>query len=236
MSKKDESNIDITSYDFFKDDIALLDKNIGMNEGLYDEIHDIFAKQKGISGTAFGSIRDLSELAKTLGTIRGTAVDIITKKISAKKIVSDIQLKKDGRKEEQNAFEQTSSLMRELTASIHSQNDGKNSQKTRYEMSQGIKTPVGSSNGRDLLDKRLQEELTAGNVKINANENAMKYDYAGVKYMYDKADAEVKAVNNEGHIIIDYPQERIPRDLMSITRVDENVAITEGGAEIPLFK
>lgn len=222
----------ITSYEFFKDDIQRFDDQIKLNDDLYNEIHSLFKKVNGGGGAVgrpIAPIRDVAELAKSLSSIRGTSIEANNKKISAKRIVADLSMKKilkgQNTEDTENAVKE---VMRELNRQL---NDGKPRDLKKGLL--GADTPL---NDEQLLEERIRKETESGSMKINGNERAMKYDFKGVDYAYDQESGRVVATTkNTGEVIPDYPKDRLP-NCGGASKKDGNDMIMEDGSRIAILK
>ncbi len=223
---------------FFKDvdlteDLDEFTENIKKGEELYNEVHGLFKRVSGSNSGVMGmsSTTSLAELSRSMSAIRSSNIDAVNKRFMAKKTIIELKMKQDSMNNGEQNMDQiqlAKSLIQEVISSRMNLLPPSTPQNLEYSLSREEELK--------RLDDRVNKEIQSGNVKITANENAMKYDFMNVvDFQYDVKSEKIVPVNNKsGTIIPDYPQDRIPR--MSIVRVEANQAISNSGMVLPIYK
>ena len=197
------------------------------SQELYDTFKGVFdvavVKAKN-SITLSGGLKDLSEVAKSLSSIRGDAITATTQGFNATMKLAEFKLKESKATDEKDELSSTALLMRQLTETINAANVGKNVN-TRS-------TSKPTSNvGEDELQKRFALDIGNGNIKININEKSMKHDFNGVSYRYDSVGNTMVVIDSNGNKIDNYPIERIPEEY-TFKRFSNGIPVDAFGREI----
>lgn len=205
---------DVLSTSFFEEDFQAFNNQLDKNEELYEEVHDLYAQATGGEGATFKMMRDVSEVSKTLASIRATSIEAVNKRFQMKRSVADLeQKKKQNEKEDSNAAE----IARAAIMAIRSD----------LALSKPITTSAKSNAmGKDKLKERINSELN-NNIKLSDNDKAMKYAYKGVEVVYNKQKNKYMAIAKGGELIENYPQDRIPDT--KIVKEENGFVITNGG-------
>ena len=174
------------------------------SEELYDAFNDVFrvsvTKAKN-SMTMTGGLRDLSEAAKSLSSIRGDALNATSKAFDATLKVAEHKLRKEKNNTEGEELQSHTILMQQLAAAIHQNNNTKGSVNLTIDPS--------TSGDAEALAMRFSD-IKTGKIKVNVNELSMKHDFNGVVYRYDCGSDKMVVLDSTGRVIQDYPIERIP--------------------------
>jgi hypothetical protein len=206
---------DVLETEFFEDDLIAFDEQVIKTEELYNEVHDAYKQVTGGDGASFKMMRDASELAKTLSSIRSTSIDAINKRFQMKRSVSDLEQKKQQlHKDDQNAAEIARATVMAIRNSVNKNPD-------KY---------INSSDDMNTeeLNVRLKSAIDNKEITLSDNEKAMKYDFEGAEIVYNKASSRFMAITKSGEVVETYPQERvIDRE---IAREEDGFAITASGA------
>jgi hypothetical protein len=241
-NEKDRAQIDFDP-SYFEDDLRAFDDHINKNEGLYNELHDVF-KRTTSGSMAFGATRDIAELGRTLSSVRSTGIEAVNKRFNAKRSVIELKqkaamLKKDVENGAETAI--VKALLHELR---HGESYKDIPQPFGSGSTQSENRAPTSDAARAALDSRVQTELDSGSIKLTNNDKAMKYDFqkdvdgqsvGGVEYAYNESISALCAVSrSDGKMIHDYPLERIPR--LKIVKITDAGAITDNGQTIKVIK
>ena len=219
MSNKDPLNVT----EYFEEDLDRIKQFIDKNEKFYDEIHGLLnLNQSG--GFSLNMNRNTAELAKTLASVRSTALSGVKQLFDAKKSISELSIKQ----KQVNIENSNSSLDSELVKSIID--------KIKYDNSPPITITKTTKQDTSKLDDIINEKLQNNEISLTKNEKAMKYDFieGGVVKKYDPNKESIVAVQkNTGKIIEDYPIERFGVD-SEIIQVDEknNTVTLKDGSSI----
>lgn len=177
-------------------------------EILYSDLNEVFQRvtanaKKSLSLNA--GLRDMSEVAKALSSIRGDAINSTTRAFDSLMKVADHQLKKEKTESEGEELQSHTILMRQLTESIQKQNfdSGRNNSNLTLD-------PGSSMADEEALNKRIKGDLKNGKINLNTNEISMKYDFNGVSYRFDAETESMVVLDPNGNPIKNYPLERIP--------------------------
>ena len=199
-------------------------------ENLYSDfkaVFDIAISKAKNSVTMSGGLRDLSEAAKSLSSIRGDAINSTNHVFASKMKVAELELKRVHAASDETDENTTALLMRSLTESIHKQNmiNKKNNSPTNVDF---------DNTGESMLKNRISNELSNGSMKINTNEKNMKYDFSGVTYRYDSINNCMIVLNNLGNKVDDYPEERIPEEFR-FKSINNGIPTDNCGREIKAY-
>lgn len=201
------------------------------SQQLYDSFKGVFdiavAKAKNAISMNAG-LRDLSEAARSLSSIRGDCINATSHTFNAKMKVSELTLKKERADKDDEDQNNTAALMRQLTETFHKQNPSKTTNNTLTNEDYDI------DDSHLKLKERVNNDLSTGNIRLNSNEKSMKYDFNGVTYKYDMVNETMVVIDRSGNIILDYPLERIPDD-KRFKRVDNGVPIDASGRTIQQY-
>jgi hypothetical protein len=135
--------------------------------------------------------------------------------------IEELKLKKDRIDKEDNDMNVAASLMRNLTETLHKNNDNKNISKNN-----NIK-----DNSVNKLKERINKDISSGNLKLSNNEKCMKYDFKGVSYAFDMKTETMKVLDINGNIIPNYPLERIPEEYR-FRNIINGVPVDNSGRQI----
>ena len=209
------------------------------SQQLYDEFKEVFdliIRKSKNQFTYGGNVRDLSEMVKSLSSIRSDAINATTQAFNAKIKIRDLELKASKVENEASESANTAALMRKLTETIHSRDDkGMTSVMVANTLDKNKKDI-----SKELLAKRIRDELDSGNIRINANENAMKYDFSksggkNIDYRYDPSLKKTVVISKvTGDPILDYPDERIPEEY-TYEKTVNGVPYTKSGSVLEIL-
>lgn len=209
---------------YFQQEIARFQDHDRQSQELYDnfkEVFDIAVMKSKNSIAAFGGLRELSEAARSLSSIRGDAINATSHTFNSKMKIEELKLKKDRIDKEDNDMNVAASLMRNLTETLHKNNDNKNISKNN-----NIK-----DNSVNKLKERINKDISSGNLKLSNNEKCMKYDFKGVSYAFDMKTETMKVLDINGNIIPNYPLERIPEEYR-FRNIINGVPVDNSGRQI----
>lgn len=218
---------DVTSIEFFLDDLSSFNEQIEKNEELYGEVHKLLSQTNGSSYFS-GGVRNVAELGRTLASIRSTGIEAVNKRFQAKRSLADMEHKKkqlDIDKESSSNIE-TARLMLQT---LHEE------ERARLLHEKGRPTPQRGNTVEDAdqLEKRVSKALEEGNLNLTRNDKAMKHAFKGVTYAYDVTNEEFVARSKTGEILEDFPRERVP--YKKVIQLEEGAALCDNGDRIPLI-
>jgi hypothetical protein len=191
MAKQDVLNID-----YFEEDINSFKDQKNKNENLYDEIHKLYKMILGDDESpSYKNLRDLSEISKTLSSIRGTSIEAANKLFQAKLAISNLELKKTQKNDESKSSED---LARSIVAMIRSDSKERVAQKTDTQSTKD-------------LDKRISSSLDNGEITLTENDKAMRYAQKHINFVYNKHKKLIQATLDDGSVLEDYPRNRMPQ-------------------------
>ena len=209
----------------FEQEIDKFHEHERSSEELYKafkEVFDIAVKKAKNSITMTGGLRDLSEAAKSLSSVRGDSISSTAHAFASKMKVAELAIKKEQVTKGESDVNSAAMLMRQLTETIHRQNIGRTTNSNAdYE----------DTRGEDLLKQRVSKDISNGSLKLNNNEKSMKYDFIGVTYRYDSINDCMVVLDKFGNKISNYPEERIPEEFR-FKRIQDGVPIDTCGREI----
>lgn len=215
----------MSEYKEFQEQIDRFKEHDSKAEELYNNFKDVFdiaiAKAKN-SITMTGGLRDLSEAARSLSSIRGDAINATSHAFNSKMKVKEFELKKDRAEKGDDDLNTTSMIMRQLTEAL---------QHNTVQSSGSVTNADFEDNSEELLKQRISNDLTTGSLKINVNERSMKYDFGGVTYQFDTNTESVVAIDKNGNKIENYPAERIPEEFR-FKRFENGIPVDNCGREI----
>jgi len=191
----------------FNEQIERFKDHDKQSQELYDtfkQVFDIGITRTKNSLSFSGGLRDLSEAAKSLSSIRGDAISATNHTFNAKMKIAEYHLKKDRSDKDNDDVATAALLMRNLTESIH---------KNRQSIVDGGRHGKGNvDTSTAKLKERVNADMSSGAIKLSNNDLSMKYDFKNsVSYAYDKANEIMVVLNVQtGEIIPNYPLERIP--------------------------
>lgn len=196
------------------------------SQELYDSFKSVFDLHitKAKNTIAFGGgLRDLSEAAKSLSSIRGDGIAATNAAFNAKMKIMEFKLKKQQTEKDSDNLSDAASLMRDLTESLH-----------KHKATTPI-TPVKVSysdvDSSAKLKERIAADVNSGALKLTSNEKVMKFDFSGVSYAFNTATQSIVVLDKDGNIIDNYPQERIPEDCR-VKNIIDGIPIDNCGREI----
>jgi len=220
------------AFDDFEEGIRRFKEHDRQAQELYDNVKgivDVVISKAKQSITISGGLRDISEAAKSMSSIRGDAIMATSHAFNARMKVEELKLKKERIDKGDEDVNSTALLMRQLTETIQKQSF-EDRKVNRANDVRGIVV----SDGSEELKNRLKSEMTTGNLKVNSNETNMKYDFGGVNYRYDDVNSTMVALDSSGNKIEGYNVERIPEQ-MRFNRVENGVPIDNRGLEIKAY-
>jgi hypothetical protein len=185
---------------FFEEDILAFDDQIKKTEELYTEVHGLYAEAtSGDGGAPFKMLRDVSEIAKTLSSIRSSTIDGINKRFQAKRSISDLEQKKSQAADENMNMAE---IARATVSAIRSE----------LNLQKPVKSEIPKTSGVDksALEKRVNGELTSEGIKLTENDKVMKYAFKGIEIVYNKKKKKFMALAKTGELLEDYPTDRVP--------------------------
>lgn len=213
---------------FFSSDIDAMNQQLSDSEKLYDEIHGLYTNCTGGEYVPNRSIRDIAELAKTLVSSRQLCADIINKRYTIKKSITDIVNRKTGVADEN---EMAATIAREMVATI---------QAGGLVQSQFKSVATSKSPSRDeqdttelaMLDKAVNSKIKNGTIKMSTNDKLIGVsDYVEPKY--NKRLGKFVAIDSRtGKIIKNFPEERLPKG--KINMEDNDGVHLSSGEIVPL--
>lgn len=221
----------ITNISFFEEDVTNLEDQFNKSEKLYDEIHLVFdTVTKGIGGdyVQIKSVRDVAEIAKTLVTARSLCADILTKKHSVKKSISDTLSKRKGVDSDEDIINATA---RRIVSCI-----AENKQMEKINSDTTVKTSSKqnvSPSDKLRLDTIVKQQMKTGNIKMTNNDklvNVSKY----VDYKYNNKLNEIVAIDTRnGKMIKNFPKERLPSE--KIDKIDHDKVMLNNGKNLDII-
>lgn len=217
-----DNDLNIDEYNF-QEEINRFKEHDKKSEELYSsfkELFDISLIKSKNSISAFGSLKDLSEVARSLSSIRGDAISATSQAFNAKFKIAELKIKQSKLEQDETDAAIASSLMRDLTETLHKNIDVKQEQ---------IPKNLDSSK---KLKERISKDINSGVITLNNNEKSMKYDFiGGISYSYDNVNGVMVVLDSNNNPIPDYPLERIPEDRRFKKNID-GVAYDNSGREI----
>jgi hypothetical protein len=212
---------DVIEVKHFDSDITAFDDQIVKTEQLYDEVHNLYNELTGGQNSSVGlrSMGAASEMAKTLSSVRSTAIDAVAKRFTAKRQIADMVLKKT---QNEQSSENMESFAREMLGAIRSQTPNITVQANGKASSNEL-----TQEEREILDRRIEEEMSKDRIAFSANDRVMKDSFRGVEICYNKKKRHFVAMTKSGDTIDDFPQSRIGDK--TITREEDGYAIASGG-------
>ena len=210
--------LDLGYYDSAINKIELF---IDKNEELYEELHSQFENNQP-SGFTLGFSKTSVETAKTLSTIRSTALTGAKMLFDARSKLGDLELKKKQTNIDLSKTENDKEFIRQALNEIvlikTNQNEIKNSP------------------DKHRLNSILAAKEEAGEIQLTNNEKSMKYDDK-VMPVFDSVSGEIKAVlKNTNTEVIGYPIERFQINKIIKTDDEKAVAYTDKGKLIPIME
>jgi hypothetical protein len=223
METKDPLNLS-----FYDDIINLFEINLHKNEELYDELHESYLSNQN-TGFSLGNSKTSVETARTLSTIRATALSGTKMLFDAKRSLGDLELKKKQNTIDENKVENDKSFIRQaLNEIVEQQSDN----------TEHINSPVvlskSSPNEKKELEKLLTKKKSSGQITLTKNELAMRHD-SEVEPVLDFLTGDIKAVKKTTNIEVkDYPIERFQINKIIKADNDTKIATTDKGSTIPI--
>lgn len=231
MNNGSVSNADYEEVDHAKKYIQQFEDHGMQAQALYDSFKGVFdlsvLKTKN-SLTMNGGLRDLSEAAKSLSSIRGDAIAATSHAFNATMKIADHKLKVVKAEDDSDEANSSALLMRQLTEQLQSQNTNPAARKARSITNNGGTT---SSNDDFELQRRITTGIKTGKINVNVNELSMKHDFNGVQYRFEDSSQQVVVLDSNGKKIENYPIERIP-DAFAFKRFENGVPMDGRGMEI----
>lgn len=211
-------------FEDFNKEINRFTEHDRSSEKLYNTFKEVFdravAKNKN-SITMTGGLRDLSEAARSLSSIRGDGISATSHIFNIKLKVSELSLKRERSEKGDQDMDAAATLMRQLTETIHKQNI----------KNQAITNADFEDNSEEMFQQRLKQEIDTGKIALNINEKSMKYDFSGVTYRFDTENEIMVVLDKFGIKIDNYPLERIPEEYR-FKGYDNGVPVDFCGREI----
>lgn len=198
----------------------------------FKKVFDISVTKAKNSITMTGGLRDLSEAARSLSSIRGDGINATAHAFNAKMKLAELQIKKDRINKDDSDADAAALLMRKLTETLQKQNEG------GFKKSKNITNADIDFEDKslELLNQRVNSEISSGKLRLNNNEKFMKYDFSGVSYRFDINNECMVVLDKDGNKIEDYPLERIPEE-KRFKYIDSNgVPFNNSGREIELYE
>lgn len=214
---------------FFNEDLDEMDKELQESRELYSEIHSLYQDVTGGDYSPTRNLRDIAELAKTLVSARTATADIVNKRISAKKVIADINYRNSGGDvdNENDLTIQTARKILELASG--------NVAKEQTAFKADLRTKEGKKNKeeQDLLDKNVNSLIDKGVISLSKNDKLVgTQDHAVTRY--DAEHEKFVAVDNRtGKIIPGFPEERLPSG--SVARVTDNGVSLQNGENYAIY-
>jgi len=197
-----------------KELLGLVDKfkdHTESSEQLYGELKNVFddARQKMKNNfTINGGLRDISEVTKSLSSIRGDAIASTKNAFDSLMKINEFELKEKDRNSGSADSGDVVAIIRQIAAS-----------------------PRNVEVSEDALEARVNREMSSGNIQINTNESAMVKGFKGkVEYAIDPNTNKVVAVDADGQILQGF-ENRIP-DERQIGKVVNDIPYDKKGREI----
>lgn len=220
------------AFDDFEEGIKRFKEHDRQAQELYDNLKgivDVVISKAKQSITISGGLRDISEAAKSMSSIRGDAIMATSHAFNARMKVEELKLKKERLDKGDDDINSTAMLMRQLTETIQKQSF----EDRKVNRANDVRV-AAVSDGAEELKNRLKTEMSSGNLKVNSNEANMKYDFGGVSYRYDNINSTMIALDSSGNKIDGYNVERIPEH-MRFNRIENGVPVDNRGLEIKAY-
>jgi len=181
-------------------------------ELLYGELKSVFddTRQKMKNNfTVNGGLREISEVTKSLSSIRGDAITSTKNAFDSLMKINEFELKEKDREDGTGDSGDVLSIIRKIATT----------------------TTNIVEDADEALQKRLDQEMSSGNIQINTNEKAMVKGFTGkVDYRIDPNTNSVVAVDKSGEIVPGF-ENRIPNDYQ-IGKVVDGIPYDKKGREL----